>query len=238
MIDGFSNSTSSTPSNTSTAIAAPPLHPSIYTARILLRILLADQVDVPISHCILPPLNPGQQNILLNAIYNLTIPTFRDQVNLAQSRNLPTAMIKAITDYPRRPEADLRIILLPIAILRARVVGFLEEGLPFDITAFISHVLADGRIFGDTADPDAWEMSETFWDVWGGWFKAGRGYCGSMKGQRRRYGHHGANIIEILLGLEGKHSRMHELIGKPEGWKKVEVTAPSKEMTDDVDFEE
>lgn len=229
----------STPGSRSTpqtpgTIGPKPIHPSVYTARILLRALLANQTNIPISHCVLPPLTPSQQMILLNAIYNLTTPALRDEINLVQARNLPNMLMKRILDYANLPDADLRVVLMPIAILRARVIGFLEEKLPFDITAFISHVLADGRIFGDTADPDAWEMSGLFWDVWGGWFKAGRAYCTSMSGWRRREGHTGANVIEILLGLEGSHSRMEGMIGKPEGWQKVKVVPPDKTMTEEV----
>lgn len=99
---------------------------------------------------------------------------------------------------------------MPIAILQARILTFLEDGLPFNITAFISHVLADAKVFGDTADSDAWEMSSTFWDVWAGWFKAGRSYCVSLASWRRRYGHKGATMLEILLGKEGRGSRMKE----------------------------
>jgi hypothetical protein len=217
-----------------TDLTTPTLHPSIHTARILLRSLLADQTHIPISHCILPPLTPSQQHIILTAIYNLTTPWLRDVVNEAQFRLLPGEMTKAMLQYSHSSQADLRVVLMPIAILRGRIVGFLKEGLPFDVTAFISHVLADGRVFGDTADPDSWEMSSTFWDVWGGWFKAGRAFCSSMSRWRRRFGHQGANVIEILLGLEGEHSRMKVLVERPADFKKPELEPPDRIMLEDV----
>lgn len=201
-------------------ISTPPLHPSVHTARVLLRAILADQAHVPISQCLLPPLTPSQQTIILNAIYNLTTPAFRDKVIEEQIQMMPAALTKVLLGYSHSSTADLRIVLMPIAILRARVVGFLKDRLPFDVTAFVSHVLADGRIFGDTADPAAWEMSDMFWDVWGGWFKAGRKQCSSLSAWRRRHGHTGSNVIEILLGQESEGSRMSCLIGQPEGWKR------------------
>lgn len=57
-----------------------------------------------------------------------------------------------------------------------------------------------------------------------------------MSGWRRRHGHTGSNIVEILLGLEGEHSRMTELIGRPPEWVRPVFEPPAKEMVESVEL--
>jgi hypothetical protein len=42
--------------------------------------------------------------------------------------------------------------------------------------------------------------------------------------------------VEILLGLEGEHSRMAELIGRPPGWVRPVFEPPAKEMVEIVEL--
>lgn len=201
-------------------ITHAPTHPAILTARNLLRSLLADQAGTPISLCTLPALTKSHQTIILNALQHLSPKEFQNKIQIEQIKAIPETLLRQIMLYQLNPHADLRLILIPIVILKARIIQYQSEGLPFDLTAFVTHVIADARIFGDPSDPDAWEFSDTFWDVWSGWFRTGKAVCHSLAHWRRRYGNKGSSLIEIIMGLEEENARMkNELIGKPEGWK-------------------
>lgn len=61
-------------------------------------------------------------------------------------------------------------------------------------------------------------MPSAYWDEWGGWFPRGREYCESLSDWRRRDGHLGSTVVEMILGLEGPIARRGDGIGRPLGW--------------------
>ena len=129
---------------------------------------------------------------------------------------LPPAEVDRLMSYQSDPDADSRLVLFPIAILRARAVSLLSEGL--DVTRFINDILQHVHIFGPTLDTDAWELPAPFWDKYDQLVPGGRQYCGSLETWRRRDGHTGSSILELILGLESPLSRRDDPVGKPPGW--------------------
>lgn len=199
-------------------------HSSVLTARSLLLGLYPNPLPFPIPP--LPALTPQHQQILLVALSNLSPPHVAEHFRSRQLRTLPATDAKIILEYQSSPFADPRLVLFPIAILRARVIAYLKKGMPIDVSDFISHTLRLARVFGDPLDPDAWEMPDPFWDTWEQWFPGGREYCGSLKSWRRREGHVGSTVEEMILGIEGENGRMKEEVGKPPGWKLPAAAAP------------
>ncbi|WWC59801.1 uncharacterized protein I303_102363 [Kwoniella dejecticola CBS 10117] len=198
----------------------PTPHPSVYTARILLRSVLPQPItlhDPPI----LPDLFKEQQQIILTALSNLYPPEVSDKFRFAQMKGLAPEDAKCLLEYQSSLSVDSRLVLFPIAILRAAVIRIIKskkEG--FYLTAFNNSALKEARVFGNPLDPDAWEMPDTFWDQWGGWFPLGREYCASISAWRRRDGHVGSGVVEMILGLKGESVRRREdWVGKPPGWK-------------------
>lgn len=135
-----------------------------------------------------------------------------------QLKFIPAEDAKRLLQYQSDPNADTRLVLFPIAIMRAKAVQAIMDGRDMDVTAFINETLADARIFGATLDPDAWEMSVGYWDVWEGWIPRGKAYCHSLSKWRRRDGHTGSSVLEMILGLEGEHARRSDPVGKPPNW--------------------
>ena len=197
-------------------ITTPSIHPSIITARSLLLSILPS--PLPYSIPSLPTnILPAHQQILLIAISNLSPSMISQHFTSLQLKQLPPAESKILLEYQSSPDADLRLVLLPIAILRARIVQAQHKGLQFDITRFITSTLSQAKIFGIPLDPDAWEMPENYWDEWEHWFPRGREYCDSFSKWRRRDGHVGCTVVEMILGLEPPNSRRNDAIGRPPG---------------------
>lgn len=180
----------------------------------MLRSIIPESAQ-PVSEWRFHSLEPVQQRILLCAISQLGDPGMRHEIARQQVDSLAPGLVKALLQYQLDPPHDLRLILMPVAILRARIITFGQEGRAFDLTRFITHVLADARVFGDVGDADGWEMSELFWDVWEGWFPVARKFCASLKGHRRRMGHKGSTPLEIIMGEEQPGARMKGRVGRP-----------------------
>ena len=195
-------------------------HPSIRMARSLLLSILPSPLPFP-----LPPLSknlsPSQQQIILIAISHLSPPSISHHFRAQQIRLLPAADAKLILEYQSSPKSDPRLVLLPIAILRAHIIAALLRNPGFDLHSFISDTLSRARIFGVPLDPDAWEMSDSFWDEWEGWVPRGREYCRSLAEWRRRDGHVGSTVVELILGLERPVARRGDAVGRPRGWSFV-----------------
>ena len=171
--------------------------------------------NLPVTEWRLHSLEPVQQRILLSALSQLGNPNLRNEIARQQIDTLPPGFVKVLLQYQLDPTHDLRLMLMPIAILRARVIQFGKQGLDCDLTKFITHVLADARVFGDVGDADSWELSQPFWDVWEGWFPVARRFCSSLQAHRRRYGHPGSTPLEIIMGTEQAGARMAGRVGKP-----------------------
>jgi hypothetical protein len=188
--------------------------PSVFTARSGLLHHYPSPVPFPLPR--LPDLAPQHRQILLVALTRLSPPGVAEQFRTRQLRGLPSSDAKAILEY-QSSSADPLLVLFPVAILRARVISHLKRRLPRNLTHFITQTLRMVRVFGDPLDPDAWEMPDEYWDVWSCWFPRGREYCCSLRSWRRRHGHRGSQIVEMLMGAEGEGARMKE-VGKPPGW--------------------
>ena len=197
-------------------LTSAPLHPSITTARIMLLSLFPAPLPFPLPP--LPELTPAQQQVILVALCHLTPPHIAETLRARQLRSLPDSLAKLLLEYQSSDSSDLRLVLFPVTIIRVTIVGFLKQGLPFDFTRFVQDTLSTSRLFGVPLDPDAWEMSEEFWEQWEGWIKGGRQYCGSLNAWRRRDGHSGSTVVEMILGMEGDMSRRSDAVGKPPGW--------------------
>lgn len=202
-------------------LSRPALHPSVHTARILLLSLCADP---PSTTPTLPRLNSQQQIIILTALSNLSPPYICETFRARQLSSLCAIDAKLLLEYQSSFQSDLRLILFPIAILRARVIQAVQAyPAAFDVTAFISSTLASARIYGDPLDTDAWELPDRYWDEWEQWFPRGRAYCHSLSDWRRRDGHVGSTVVEMICGLEGdqgekERRRRVDPVGKPPGW--------------------
>lgn len=193
-----------------------PTHPSLITARSLLLTLLSNPMTFPLPR--FPPLSPPHQHLILIALSHFSPPTISDHFQSQQLKSLPPNESKILLEYQSSPIADPRLVLFPIAILRAHIVSFFRKGLPFDITSFINSTFLHARIFGVPLDPDAWELPGEYWDEWGGWFPQGREYCHSLGRWRRRDGHVGSTLLEMILGFEKRGSRREDAVGRPPGW--------------------
>lgn len=194
------------------------MHPCVHVARNMLRTIVAES-HLPPDEWTVKSLEPLHQQVILSALSQLGDPALHNELVRHQVSSLPPGFVKVLLEYQLDPTHEIRLLLMPIAILRARIIQFITvEKLEFDLTTFITHVLADARVFGDVADANAWEMSETFWDVWEGWFPLARGFCGSLKAHRRRHGNLGSTPMEIVMGEEQPNARMTCLVGRPEGW--------------------
>ncbi|WVQ98361.1 hypothetical protein IAU59_005484 [Kwoniella sp. CBS 9459] len=211
-------------SPTEIGMISPTPHPSVYTARICLLSLLPQAID-PVSPPSLPPLAESQQQIILTALSNLSPPHVAEQFRASQLRDLIPDDAKLLLEYQSSLHSDVRLVLFPIAILRAAVIRVSRSDPTFDLTTFISSTLREAIVFGDPLDPDAWEMPETFWDRWENYFPLGREYCSSIASWRRRDGHAGSSVVEMILGTESGHTvvrgekRRKDRVGKPPGWK-------------------
>ena len=195
-------------------------HPSIRMARSLLLSILPNPLTFPLPP-LLSNLSPSQQQIILDAISHLSSPSISHHFGAQQLRLLPAADAKIILEYQSSANADPRLVLLPIAILRAHIIAIQSKHPEFDLHSFISDTLSSARIFGVPLDPDAWEMSDAFWDAWEGWVPGGREYCRSLAEWRRRDGHIGSTVVEIILGLERPAARRGDAVGRPRGWSHV-----------------
>lgn len=204
------------PPNVPLGLDAPRVHPSVYTARQILLSLLPSPLPFPLPP--LPPLDPSLQRLLLVALTNLVPPQHQAMFHQRQLKYLPAQDAKVLLEYQAQPETDARLILLPVAILRAKIVKRLSDGLDFDISSFVNDTLSKARLFGSTLDPDAWEMPDDFWDDWEDYFAKGRSYCASLSKWRRKDGHSGSTVMEMILGVEGEMSRREEPLGKPPNW--------------------
>ncbi|OCF71021.1 hypothetical protein I204_08257 [Kwoniella mangroviensis CBS 8886] len=195
-------------------------HASVYTARILLLSILPQPVSLD-NPPLLPDLSKEQQQIILTALSNLSPPEVADQFRSTQLKDLSAEDAKLLLEYQSSLHSDLRLVLFPIAILRAATIRIYKANpSTSNLTHFISTTLREARIFGNPLDPDAWEMPDTFWDQWGGWFPPGRAYCASLSAWRRRDGHTGSTVVEMILGLKGEKLKRREgWVGKPPGWK-------------------
>lgn len=135
-----------------------------------------------------------------------------------QLRFIPAEDAKRILQYQSDPHSDPRLILFPIAIMRAKAAQALMTGRPLDVTRFIDVILSHARIFGATLDPDAWELGDAYWDSWQGLVPRGRAYCRSLHAWRRRDGHVGSTVAEMILGVEPPNGRRKDPVGKPPNW--------------------
>ncbi|WWC86585.1 uncharacterized protein L201_001462 [Kwoniella dendrophila CBS 6074] len=209
----------------------PTPHPSVYTARILLLSILPQPISLDYPP-VLPELFKEQQQILLTALSNLLSPEINEKFRAAQLEGLSAEDAKLLLQYQSSIQSDLRLVLFPVAILRAAVIRHIKsdkegrvEGERFNLNAFITSTLREARIFGNPLDPDAWEMPDQYWDKWERWFPLGREYCHSLSGWRTRDGHQGSGVIEMLLGLKGeRRRRRQDWIGKPPGWSVAKLT--------------
>nr|XP_019046783.1 hypothetical protein I302_03386 [Kwoniella bestiolae CBS 10118]OCF25713.1 hypothetical protein I302_03386 [Kwoniella bestiolae CBS 10118] len=195
-------------------------HASVYTARILLLSILPQPILLNYTP-VLPDLFKEQQQIVLTALSSLSPPEVAEEFRSRQLKGLSNEDAKLLLEYQSSSQADLRLVLFPIAILRAATIRVhkVNPGT-FNLPRFISSTLREARIFGNPLDPDAWEMPDSFWDQWGHWFPPGRAYCASLSAWRRRDGHTGSTVIEMILGLKGeKDKRRIDWVGKPPGWK-------------------
>ncbi|WVF69477.1 hypothetical protein IAT40_004254 [Kwoniella sp. CBS 6097] len=206
-------------------------HPSVYTARILLLSLLSQPID-PYNPPDLPLLMGSQQQIILTALCNLSPPHVAEEFRAGQLRDLSPDDAKVLLEYQSSFNSDVRLVLFPIAILRAAVIRVSRSDPSFDLTAFVSSTLSEAVVYGDPLDPDAWEMPETFWDKWERYFPLGREYCASIADWRRRDGHTGSSVVEMIIGTEnaslamgGVEKRRKDRVGKPPGWKFPKCTA-------------
>lgn len=193
------------------------LHPAILACRSLLLSLLP--TPLPFRLPPLPPLEPAHQKLLLLALTALVPQADQSMFHQRQLKFIPAEDAKRLLQYQSEPTtADARLILFPIAIMRAKIVQALQTGREPDITRFINDTLCHARIFGATLDPDAWEMPTEYWDVWESWIPRGKAYCHSLSKWRRRDGHRGASVLEMILGMEKDHSRRTDPVGKPPNW--------------------
>jgi hypothetical protein len=136
-----------------------------------------------------------------------------------QLKFIPAHDAKRLLQYQSDPaKADARLVLFPIAIMRAKIVQAVMEGRNPDVSRFVNDTLSQARIFGATLDPDAWEMPAEYWDRWETWIPRGKAYCHSLSKWRRRDGHRGSSVMEMILGLETKHARRTDPVGKPPNW--------------------
>ncbi|ORY30205.1 hypothetical protein BCR39DRAFT_529973 [Naematelia encephala] len=207
------------PSSLELNLGVSPLypHPSVLVARQLLLFIYPSPLPFP-----LPPLPldlaPNHQQIILTALSHLCPAHISQSFLAAQISSLPPSYAKILLTYQASPTADSRLNLFPIAILRACVISILDQGIPFDLSGFISHTLSAARIFGNPLDTDAWEMPGQFWDTWEAWFDKGRKFCDSLSAWRRRDGHTGSTVAEMILGLETEGARRTGKVGRPVGW--------------------
>jgi hypothetical protein len=192
------------------------LHPAVLACRSLLLSLLPNPLPYPLPP--LPPLEPAHQKLLLLALTALVPQAEQSMFHQRQLKFIPAEDAKRLLQYQADPASDARLVLFPIAIMRAKAVQCLMAGRDMDVTAFVNDTLANARIFGATLDPDAWEMGNDYWDVWNSWIPRGREYCHSLSKWRRRDGHTGATVVEMILGMEGAHSRRTDPVGKPPNW--------------------
>ncbi|KAL7423566.1 hypothetical protein Q5752_001146 [Cryptotrichosporon argae] len=93
----------------------------------------------------------------------------------------------------------------------------------FEINDFFESTFSLARVFGAPVDPDAWELPTAYWDKWGACFPGGREYCHSIAAHRRRDGHAGSTVVEMLMGREAPGARREGPVGKPKGWKMSEL---------------
>jgi len=235
----------------------PAIHPSILAARNIISSLPRHTTFPQPS---LPRLNPEQQHTLLTALANLYPPATQHFYLARQIKSLPPPYAKALLTYQTRPDPDPRLLMFPIAILRATIVAHLDQhhhpfdipsGPPFDLTfdlpfeppfdlpsnppfnltAFINATLSHARVFGNPLDPEGWEMPDQFWEEWGDWFPPGQKYCASLKEWRRRDGHGGSTVWEMIMGMEGEKGRRREdPVGWPEGWKPPSEAVKQREV--------
>jgi type IV secretory pathway TrbD component len=75
-----------------------------------------------------------------------------------QLRFIPAEDAKRLLQYQADPASDARLVVVPIAIMRARAVQALMAGRDMDIMALVNHMLASAHIFVATLNPNAWEM--------------------------------------------------------------------------------
>ncbi|OCF38264.1 hypothetical protein I317_07978 [Kwoniella heveanensis CBS 569] len=205
-------------------VTFPTPHPAVYTARVLLHSLLPQPID-PYNPPDLPWLSVSQQQIILTALSNLSPSHVAEDFRGWQLRGLSPDDAKVLLEYQSSLHSDVRVVLFPIAVLRAAVIRVVQSNPTFDLTTFISSTLTEARVYGDPLDPDAWEMPGTYWDKWEVYFPPGRAYCHSIAEWRRRDGHTGSSVVEMILGTEnaylevGIEKRRKDRVGKPPGWK-------------------
>ena len=197
-------------------VIPPSTHPSVLAARSLLLALLPSPLPLPLPP--LPALEPTHQRLVLLALTNLVPKHTQQLFHKRQLRFLPAEDAKVLLQYQSDPSADPRLILFPIAILRAKIVRSQWENKTFDVTTFINDTLSSAKIYGQALDPDAWEMPDGYWDTWAKWFTRGREYCHSLCEWRRRDGHGGSSVMGMLLGLEKENGRRVDPVGKPPDW--------------------
>ncbi|KAK6903385.1 hypothetical protein I203_106888 [Kwoniella mangroviensis CBS 8507] len=165
-------------------------HASVYTARILLLSILPQPVSLD-NPPLLPDLSKEQQQIILTALSNLSPPEVADQFRSTQLKDLSAEDAKLLLEYQSSLHSDLRLVLFPIAILRAATIRIYKANpSTSNLTHFISTTLREARIFGNPLDPDAWK-------------------CQIPSGTNG-----------MILGLKGEKLKRREgWVGKPPGWK-------------------
>ena len=196
----------------------PDTHPATLASREVLHAILPAPLPIPLPQ--LPTLDAWQQRLLLLALTALVPEKDQAMYHQRQLKFLPAEDAKRLLQYQADPTADPRLVLFPIAILRAKFVQALQDGElgEDDITHFVNDTLSSARIYGATLDPDAWELPPRYWDKWEKWVPRGRAYCHSLCGWRRRDGHGGSGVAEMVLGLEAGGSRRRDPVGKPPNW--------------------
>lgn len=193
------------------------IHPAILACRSLLLSILPSPLPYPLPR--LPPLEPAQQKLLLLALTALVPVGDQAMFHQRQLKFIPAGDAKRLLQYQSDPStADARLILFPIAIMRAKIVKALQQDKHPDITRFINDTISSARIYGATLDPDAWEMPGEYWEEWEEWIPRGRAYCHSLSKWRRRDGHMGSSFLEMILGTEKEHARRTDPVGRPPNW--------------------
>lgn len=161
---------------------------------------------------------------MLLALRNMSTPQEQEYYQSLQISNLAPEDSAVVLAHARSPGADPRITFFPSVLLRLRMI---QAGPSFDITSFVASVFQEAKIFGQTADFHAWEMPREFWMAWQDAMPGGAVYCGSLAEWRRRDGHVGASVQDVLMGCEPSRSRRTDQVGYPPGWRFARQETPT-----------
>jgi hypothetical protein len=204
----------------------PFIHPTIHAARQLLSHLY-QSAQSPLPQ--LPSLTkPQVQHLLLLALRNMSTPQELDYHTSSQIANLPPQDAAVVLAHAESPTADPRLINFPSVLIRLRII---QAGPQFDLTSFIASVFQSARIYGQTADFHAWEMPSEFWTAWATAIPGGKIYCASLTEWRRRDGHRGVSVQDLLMGYEEPRSRRTDSVGYPPGWRFARKRTPSPPLS-------